>query len=86
MTAPETLLRELGIEPAERIPLRLADGRRVERELGKVRVRVMGRTATTGVIFAVGSDPILLGSHPLEAVRFAVDPWNKRLADFTPFL
>ena len=86
LTAPETLLRELGIEAEERIPLRLADGRRVERELGEVRVRIMGRTATTGVIFAVGSDPILLGSHALEAVRLAVDPWSKRLVDFTPFL
>ena len=46
----------------------------------------MGRTATTRVIIARGSDPVLLGSHAHEALRLSVDPWNKRLADSTPFL
>ena len=86
LTAPQSILRELGIEPQERIPFRLADGRRVERSLGEARVRIMGRTATTGIVFAMDSDPILLGSHALEAVRLSVDPWGKRLVDFTPFL
>ena len=46
----------------------------------------MGRTATTRVIFARGSDPVLPGSNALGALRLSVDPWNKRLADSTPFL
>ena len=86
LTAPQTVLRELGIVAGERIPLRLADGSVVERDLGEVRVRIMGRMATTSVIFGADSDPILLGSHALEAVRLSVDPWGKRLVDFTPFL
>ena len=64
----------------------MADGRAVERDLGEARVRIMGRIATTSVIFAAGSDPALLGSHTLEALRLSVDPWNKRLVDFTRFL
>ena len=86
LTAPQSLLRELGIVAEERVPLRLADGRRVERDLGEVRIRLLGRQATTSVVFAIGTDPILLGSHALESVRLAVDPWGQRLVDFTPFL
>ena len=86
LTAPQGLLRELGILAEERVPLRLADGRRVERDLGEARVRILGRRATTSVVFAIDSDPILLGSHALEAVRLAVDPYSQRLVDFTPLL
>lgn len=86
LTAPQTILRELGVVADERIPLRLADGSVVERDLGEVRVRIMGRTATTAVIFGTDSDHTLLGSHALEAVRLAVDPWGQRLVDFTPYL
>lgn len=86
LTVPQEILRELGILAEERVPLRLADGSRVERDLGEAKVRIMGRTATTNVIFGTDSDRALLGSHALEAVRLGVDPWTKTLVDFTPFL
>ena len=86
LTAPQTLLRELCVEATERVPLRLADGRVVERDLGEVRVRIMARTATTGVIFGTGTDPVLLGSHALEGLRLAVDPSSESLIAFTPLL
>lgn len=84
LTAPQSVLRELNIVAEQSVPLRLADGSVVERDLGEVRVQIMDRTATTSVIFGADSDPILLGSHALEAVRLAVDPWGKRLVDLTP--
>ncbi len=86
LTAPQTLLRELGVEATERVPLRLADGRVVERDLGEVRVRIMGRTATTAVIFGTATDSLLLGSHALEGLRLAVDPSSESLVAFTPLL
>ena len=86
LTAPATLLAELGIEPIERETFVLADGREVERDIGEVRVRIMGRTATTSVVFVRDSDPVLLGSHALEAVRLAVDPRSESLIAFTPLL
>ena len=84
LTAPQSVLRELNVVAEQSVPLRLADGSVVERNLGEVRLQIMDRTATTSVIFGADSDPILLGSHVLEAVRLSVDPWGKRLVDLTP--
>ena len=86
LSIPATLLAELGIEPTERETFVLADGREAERDIGEVRVRILGRTATTGVIFGIGSDPILLGAHALESVRLAVDPRSESLIAFTPLM
>ncbi len=86
LTVPETLLGELGIEPAERIRLRLADGRYTERYISEARVRIADRVATTTVVFVDDAAPILLGAHALESVRLCVDPLNKSLVDFTPLL
>ena len=86
LTVPAALLAELGIEATDRETFVLADGREVERDVGEVRVRILGRTATTTVIFAVGSDPVLLGAHALESLRLAVDPRSESLIAFTPLL
>ena len=86
LPVPAALLAELGIEATDREIFVLADGREVERDVGEVRVRILGRTATTIVIFAVGSDPVLLGAHALESLRLAVDPRSESLIAFTPLL
>ena len=51
----------------------LADGRRIEAEVGLVMVRVVDRSAATTVIIADCDEP-LLGVEALEALDLAVDP------------
>lgn len=79
MFAPASLLRALGVEPIERWPFRMADERRVEYEVGEVRVRIDGRERTTLVVFGEeGAEP-LLGAYTLEGFGLAVDPVSQRL-------
>ncbi len=76
---PGTLLRDLGIEPARRRRLRLADGRVVDSHIGWARVTVDGESAPTAVVFAEDDAPLLLGAHALEGLGLAVDPVRQRL-------
>ena len=76
---PATMLRALGVEPLERWPFRLADGRRVDLDVGETRVRLDGRERTTIVVFAnEGTSPVL-GAVTLEEFRLGVDPVSQRL-------
>ena len=76
---PGGLLRELGVEPARRRRLRLADGRLREVDTAEARVTVNGESATTVVVFGEDDAPLLLGAHALEGLGLAVDPVSKRL-------
>jgi len=53
---PASLLRQLGIEPTERWPFRLADERQREFDVGQARLRVQGREGYSMVVF--GNDGI----------------------------
>ena len=76
---PRPLLQQLGVEPTERQPFTLADGRGVEYDLGEVRVRIDGRSRFTVCIFGeAGAEP-LLGSYTLEGFGLTVDPLNESL-------
>jgi len=46
-SAPASLLRRLGVTPSRRGTFILANGERVERDLGETRVRVEGIDTTT---------------------------------------
>lgn len=71
---PAQLLHELGVEPLERRTLVLADGRRIEADIGEARATIDGRTVTTLVIFGQAGSPPLLGAYTLEGLALAVDP------------
>jgi predicted aspartyl protease len=73
------MLDALGVEPHERAWFKLADGRHVEREIGRTWVRVGGRTELTLVVFADPGSPALLGAYALEGLRLAPDPVGRRL-------
>ncbi len=78
-TVAASTLRRLAVMPHDRVPFILADGRRIERDVGQTWVRVDGKSVITLVIFGdEGVDP-LLGSYTLEGVRLGVDPINERL-------
>jgi predicted aspartyl protease len=78
-TVPGPLLENLGVVPHVRDVFLLADGRRVERDIGRAWVRVDGRAELTLVVFGEPEAPPLLGAYALEGLRLAADPVGRRL-------
>jgi aspartyl protease family protein len=76
---PATLLRRLAVIPHARATFVLADGRQVEREIGRTWIRVDGRTELTLVVFGEPGGQPLLGAYALEGLRLAADPVGRRL-------
>ncbi len=72
-------LERLGVVPHARDTFLLADGRRVERDIGRTWVRVDGRVELTLVVFGDPDTPSLLGAYTLEGLRLAADPVGHRL-------
>ena len=73
------LLRRLGVTPHARDIFVLADGRRVEHDIGQSWIRVGGREVVTLLVFAGSEATPLLGAYALEGLRFAPDPINRCL-------
>ena len=76
---PGSLLRELGIQPMDKAVFLLADGRRVEMDIGRAWATVDGSSEVTLVVFGEDDAPALLGAYTLEGLRLAVDPIAQRL-------
>jgi len=70
------LLEELGVVPHRRASFVLADGRHVERSLGRAWIRLGAREEFSLVVF--GEDA-LLGAVTLEEFLLASDPVGQRL-------
>lgn len=78
-TLPASLLRGLAVVPHARRTFILADGRQVEREVGRTWVRLGGQAGIALVVFGdEGVDPIL-GAVALETLGLAVDPVRQTL-------
>ena len=76
---PKDILGRLAIQPADRRPFELADGREVWYDTGRIQLRIGARAEPTIVVFAdPGSEPIL-GAFTLEAFLLAADPARQRL-------
>ena len=73
------VLQRLGITPHTSATFVLADGRQVERDIGRAWVRVDGRAELTLVVFAESGTATLLGAYTLEGLRLAADPVGRRL-------
>jgi clan AA aspartic protease len=85
-TLPASLLRRLGVIPHEQVLFLLADGRRLERYVGRTWVRIDGKAEITLVVFGdEGAEP-LLGAYTLEGLRLGVDPLNRRLVPIAGYL
>ena len=76
---PASILRRLNITPHVRAPFILADGRQVEREVGRTWVRINGLSEIVLVVFGDEDGEALLGAHTLESLRLAPDPVAHRL-------
>lgn len=78
-TLHASLLRDLGVEPMDTGVFLLADGRRVEMEIGRAWATINGASEVTLVVFGEDDAPALLGAYTLEGLRLAVDPIAQRL-------
>jgi predicted aspartyl protease len=76
---PANFLRELGIEPRERMAFELADGRTIERDVGEARFYCDARASVSSVIFGEEGDASVLGVVTLEELGLQVDPVGKKL-------
>jgi predicted aspartyl protease len=85
-TLSASLLARLEVVPHTRDAFILADGRRVERDIGRTWVRVDGRAELTLVVFGDPDSPSLLGAYTLEGLRLAADPVGRRLIPVPAYL
>jgi predicted aspartyl protease len=83
---PREILQSIGIKVERRRSFIVADGRRVERDIGYAVVHA-GESATVDeVVFAEESDFALLGVRSLEGLNLRVDVVSKQLVDAGPVL
>ena len=78
-TLPGSLLRELGVTPHDQLTFVLADGRRIQRDVGQTWVRIDGRAIITQVVFGDESVQPILGAYTLQGLMLAVDTPNETL-------
>ena len=83
---PRQVLRSLGIIVRHRRAFIVADGRRVERDIGYAIIHVVGTTTVDEVVFAEDTDFPILGVRSLEGLNLRVDPLRKQLVDAGPIL
>ena len=76
---PRDTLASLGVVPQFRREFETADGRVIERELGRTWVRIDGRSEITLVVFGDEGSIPLLGAYTLEGFGLAADPLGRRL-------
>ena len=80
------MLEELGIRAQRKQAFEVADGRRIERDIGYALVRAAGTEAPDLVVFAEPSDMTLLGAHSLEGLNLKIDPIRKELVPAGPVI
>jgi predicted aspartyl protease len=83
---PRPVLESLGINPERQQAFLVADGRRLERDVGYALVRAAGAEAPDLVVFAEPGDMVLLGVHSLEGLNLKVDPVRKALVPAGPVI
>jgi hypothetical protein len=70
------MLEGLGVVPHARAPFVIADGSRVELEIGRAWIRIDGQEELSRVVFG---ETALLGAVTLEEFLLAPDPIGRRL-------
>jgi len=83
---PRAILESLGISPQRKQAFIVADGRRVDREIGYALVRAGGTEAPDLVVFSEPGDMVLLGVRSLEGLNLKVDPVRKELVPAGPVI
>jgi predicted aspartyl protease len=83
---PRSILESLGIKVQRRQGFVVADGRRVERDIGYAIVHAGGAATADDVVFAEENDFVLLGVRSLEGLNLRLDVVRKQLVDAGPVL
>ena len=76
---PARLLAEIGIQPDWSRTFEVADGRRVQRQVGSALYELEGIRAAAPVVFGRRTDAAVLGAVTLEALGFALDPLQRAI-------
>jgi predicted aspartyl protease len=83
---PRQVLEELAIVPQRQQGFVVADGRRIDRDIGYALVRAAGSEAPDLVVFAEPGDLSLLGAHSLKGLNLKIDPVRKELVPAGPVI
>lgn len=83
---PRQVLEELEIRVQRQQAFEVADGRRIERDIGYALVCAAGTEAPDLVVFAEPGDMTLLGAHSLEGLNLKIDPIRKELVPAGPVI
>ena len=83
---PASVLARVQVRPIRRATFVVADGRRIERDMGQTWIRVDGEAVIRLVIFGDEDEEPLLGADTLEGLLLGVDPVGKRLVPATGWL
>ena len=83
---PRTVLESLGIKPERTQGFVVADGRRVDREMGYAIIHAAGTATSDDVVFAEDGDMVLLGVRSLEGMNLRIDVIKKQLVDAGPIV
>jgi predicted aspartyl protease len=83
---PRQVLEDLGVIPQRKQGFIVADGRRIDRDVGYAPVRVAGSEAPDLVVFAEAGDMNLLGAHSLAGLNLKIDPVRKELVPAGPVI
>ena len=83
---PRIVLESLGIKPKRRQGFRVADGRRVDRDIGYAIIHAAGASTADDVVFGEENDFALLGVRSLEGLNLRLDVVRKELVDAGPML
>ena len=83
---PRSILESLGVGVEKRRGFIVADGRRIERDIGYAIVHAAGTASIDEVVFGEDTDFPILGAHSLEGLNLRVDPVKKELVDAGPML
>jgi len=84
--APRADMEALGITPQRKQGFIVADGRRIDRDIGYALVHAGGTEAPDLVVFAEPGDMVLLGAHSLEGMNLKIDPVRKQLVPAGPVI
>ena len=76
---PAPILRRLGVTPHRKNAFELADGREIERDVGRTWLRIGQQSEITLVMFADAETEPLLGAYSLQGLGLAVDSPSERL-------
>ncbi len=83
---PTSLLRQLGVSPYKKSTFELADGRRLDLDVGRAWVKVNGQQEYTQVVFGSEDGGAILGAVTLEEMALAVDPVARALVPVSKYL